>query len=214
MAAFSWSQKPAPEAASPSPAALDVVTTTSKVFRRFLTAVAQQAEQSRPVVLDLGPVVGSNVDFFGEHLACKLYIENLYLDIEAAASNGRTAGLAEAFVERLSHAGDMFDGILCWDLFDFIDAKAGKMLAGQLARVLRPGGVVYGFFGTTPIELRQYTRYVIESDDRFRLDHRPATPVKRTVLLTRDITRMFEGLSVVESVLLKSSTRETLFRRL
>ena len=47
------------------------------------------------------------------------------------------------------------------------------------------------------------------------LKHRvsPATPVARTVLLTRDIIKMFEGLIVAESVLLKSSTRETLFRR-
>jgi hypothetical protein len=214
VAVFSWSQKPAPEAVTPSPAAVDVVTTTSKVFPRFLSAVAQQAHGARPVLLDLGPVVGSNVEFFGERLDCKIYIENLYLDLEAALRAGATDGLADAFLERLSHASDMFDGILCWDLFDFIDAKTGKQLAGQLARVLRPGGAVYGFFGTTPIELRQYTRYVIEAEDRFRLQHRPATPVKRTVLLTRDITKMFEGLTVSQSVLLKSSTRETLFRRL
>lgn len=212
MAVFTWSQKPAPET-PPSPAALDEVTTTSKVFPRFLSAVAQQAQQTRPVVLDLGPVVGANVEFFGERLACKLYIEDLYLDLEAAARAGTRAELADVFVRRLGLAGDMFDGILCWDLFDFIDAKTGKRLAGELARLLKPGGAVYGFFGTTPIELRQYTKYVIESEQRFRLLHRPATPVKRTVLLTRDITKMFEGLSVAESVLLKSSTRETLFRR-
>ena len=214
MAVFSWSQKPAAETApSPSPVALDEVATTSKVFPRFLAAVAQQAQASRPVILDLGPVVGPNVEFFGDRLACKIYIENLYHDLEQAMRSGSTAGLAETFLKRLALAGDMFDGILCWDLFDFIDARTGKALAGELARLLKPGGVVYGFFGTTPIELRQYTRYVIESESRFRLQHSPATPVKRTVLLTRDITKMFQGLSVSESVLLKSSTRETLFRR-
>jgi hypothetical protein len=31
--------------------------------------------------------------------------------------------------------------------------------------------------------------------------------------MTRDINRMFEGLVVAESVLLKTSTRETLFRK-
>jgi len=33
------------------------------------------------------------------------------------------------------------------------------------------------------------------------------------VLMTRDINKMFEPLAVTDSVLLKSSTRETLFRR-
>ncbi|MBM3751156.1 MAG: class I SAM-dependent methyltransferase [Acidimicrobiia bacterium] len=213
MSVFSWAQKPAPEATGPSTGAVDEVEATSKVFPRFLSAVAQQALETRPVILELGPVVGANVEFFSDRLACKLYIENLYLDLEEAARLGTRAGLAEAFLRRLALAGDMFDGILCWDLFDFIDAKTGKTLAGELARLLKPGGAVYGFFGTTPIELCRYTRYVIESESRFRLQHSPATPVKRNVLLTRDITKMFEGLSVSESVLLKSSTRETLFRR-
>jgi hypothetical protein len=33
------------------------------------------------------------------------------------------------------------------------------------------------------------------------------------VLVTRDINKMFDGLVVTESVLLKSNTRETLFRK-
>jgi hypothetical protein len=33
------------------------------------------------------------------------------------------------------------------------------------------------------------------------------------VLAPRDINRMFEGLTVAESVLLKSNTREALFRK-
>jgi hypothetical protein len=41
----------------------------------------------------------------------------------------------------------------------------------------------------------------------------PATTTKRNVMLTRDINRMFDGLTVAESVLLKTSTRETLFRK-
>jgi hypothetical protein len=207
---FTWSQKPPSEPAPASPAAVDEVVTTTKVFPRFLSAVAQA---ERPVVLDLGPVAGSNVEFLGERLACKLYIENLYLDLDSVKGEDRAAGLAAAFESRLTHAAESFDGILCWDLFDFLDAKTGKVLAGQLARMLRPGGAVYGFFGTTPIDLRAYTRYLIEAEDRFRLQQSPTTPVKRTVLLTRDITKMFEGLSVSDSVLLKTSTRETLFRR-
>lgn len=205
---FNWSQKPTLAPAPPPPAALDEVITTSKVFPRFLAAIAQAA---RPVLLDLGPVVGANVDFLGERLACKLHIENLYLDLEAAGTE-RGLDLGARLVERLSHVPATFDGILCWDLFDFLPAATGKLLAGHLARLLRTGGAVYGFFGTTPIEVRAYTQYVIEAEDRFRLQHAPATPVTRTVLLTRDITKMFEGLSVSESVLLKSSTRETLFR--
>jgi len=41
----------------------------------------------------------------------------------------------------------------------------------------------------------------------------PAAPTRRNVLVTRDVNRMFTGLDVAESVLLKSNTRETLFRK-
>lgn len=210
MAVFTWGQKTASAPAPPPQAAVDEVSTTSKVFPRFLSAAAQA---ERPVLLDLGPVVGANVEFLGERLACKIYIQNLYLDVEAAHRSGDTSGLAETLLARCALEEGGFDGILCWDLFDFLDAKTGKVLAARLARLLRAGGAAYGFFGTTPIELRQHTRYVIEADDRFRLQHTPCAPVSRTVLLTRDITKMFEGVSVSESVLLKTSTRETLFRK-
>ena len=103
--------------------------------------------------------------------------------------------------------------MLCWDLFDFLDNTTGKALATRLACLLRPGGVLYGFFGTTPVELLHYTRFAVASENTFRQRAYPATAVRRNVLLTRDINRMFEGLVVAESVLLKSSTRETLFRK-
>jgi hypothetical protein len=61
--------------------------------------------------------------------------------------------------------------------------------------------------------LTHYTRFVVESETTLRQRPYPATAVRRQVLQTRDINRMFEGLDVAEAVLLKSGTRETLFRR-
>ncbi len=180
------------------------------MFPKFLTAVARL---ERPAVLDLGPVVGSNVQFFAGRLACKLHIEDLFHEIEAAARTGQRGGLQAALLKRLEHGPESVDGILCWDVFDFLDRPTGLALAGHLATLLRPGGALYGFFGTTPIDLRNYTRYVVEREDRFRLRPFPATPAKRSVLLTRDITNMFDRLILADSVLLKSGTRETLFRR-
>lgn len=208
---FKWGPKPPEPVQAPVIAPdREVVTTISKVFPKFLAAVGHQA---RPALLDLGPVVGSNVEFFGERLACKLYIEDLYLDIESAARRGVRPGLEAALLSRLALGGQSVDGILCWDIFDFLDRPAGLALAAHLATLLRPGGALYGFFGTTPIELKHYTRYVVDREDRFQLRTFPAMPVKRGVLLTRDINKMFAPLTVTDSVLLKTSTRETLFRR-
>lgn len=209
---FNWGQKPPASSRPPATAApeREDLIATSTVFPKFLSAVARL---ERPVLLDLGAAVGGNVQFFAGHLACKLHIENLFLDIESAARSGARAGLEAALLKRLGHEPGSVDGIMCWDVFDFLDRPAGLTLAAHLETLLRRGGALYGFFGSTPAYLKHYTRYVVEREDRFRLRSIPATPVKRHVLMTRDINNMFERLVLADSVLMKSGTRETLFRR-
>ncbi|HEY7475920.1 MAG TPA: hypothetical protein VH679_12960 [Vicinamibacterales bacterium] len=187
-----------------------VTLSTSKVLPRVISVLSQR---SSPVLLDLGPVVGSNIAFFGDRLACKIHVEDLFNEVEEHARRSSPDGLAATLISRLRHAEESIDGVLCWDLFDFLDNATGKALATRLASLLRQGGVLYGFFGTTPVELLHYTRFAVASENTFRQKTYPATAVRRNVLLTRDINRMFEGLVVAESVLLKSSTRETLFRK-
>ena len=51
---------------------------------------------------------------------------------------------------------------------------------------------------------------IVESEETVRVNQ---NVVKRTVLQTRDLTMMFGGLTMVESVLLKSQQRETLLRK-
>jgi hypothetical protein len=202
-------RKPDPPAPASHASSTDLVT-TSKVFPRFLSAVVQQ---TAPVLLDLGPVVGSNITFFGERLACKIYVEDLVAEVEAHAKKAETATLAQKLDARLKHAPDSVDGILCWDLFDFLDRPTGQALAGRLARLLRKGGALYGLFGSTQADLTAYTRFVVEAEDRLRWRPYPATRTRRTVLVTRDIIKMFDGLTVTESVLLKSNIREVLFKK-
>jgi methyltransferase family protein len=208
---FKWgarkSDAPPETTPVPEPAAAP---STSKVLPRLISALAQRPA---PVLLDLGPVIGSNIAFFGDRLACKIHVEDLFNEVEQYARKANRDGLAASLVGRLTHPPESIDGVLCWDLFDYLDNAAGKALASRLAELLRPGGVLYGFFGTTPVDLMHYTRFAVVSENTFRQKAYPATVVRRNVLLTRDINRMFEGLVVAESVLLKSSTRETLFRK-
>lgn len=210
---FKWSarkaEEPAPVPAPADPSASETLT-VSKVFPRFLSALVPHPSA---ILLDLGPVVGSNISFFGERVPCKIYVEDLFAEVEKAAKRNEREGLGPALVAHLMQPDESVDGILCWDLFDFLDKTAGHLLARRLTKLLRSGGALYGFFGTTPAELRRYSRFAVEGDDRLRVRTYPATPVRRHVLQNRDLSKMFEPLVVAESVLLKSSTREALFRK-
>jgi hypothetical protein len=210
-ALFRWGGRKAasPSSASvPDTAVADVVA-VSKVLPRFLAALSHQ---STPVLLDLGPVVGSNIAFFGDQLSCKIFVEDLFAEVEAQTKQGNRA-LAESLPKRLVQEPGTIDGILCWDLFDYLDKKTSPALAARLTDLLKPGGALYAFFGSTPSQLTTYTKFILEPGNKLRQRASPATPVQRHVLLTRDINKMFGGLRVAESVLLKSNTRETLFRK-
>jgi hypothetical protein len=184
---------------------------TSKALSKFISALSHH---DAPVLIDFGPVVGTNVAFFGEHLGCKLFIENLATEIDRHARAGTREKLAETLAARFTQSPASVDGVLCWDIFDFLEAPAAKALARQIVRVVRPGGAVMGFFCTKPVERASFTKYeIIEDTSSLRHRHHPGTGGPKFVLQNRDIIKMFDGLMVSESFLLKSNTREILLRK-
>ena len=48
--------------------------------------------------------------------------------------------------------------MLCWDIFDFLEPAAAKLLAREIVRVVRPGGAVMGFFCTKAEERVPFTK--------------------------------------------------------
>src|SRR3954463_3550717 len=122
---------PLPDAAA---VAGDAVFAT-KALRKFLTALTANAS---PVLLDLGPVVGSNVSFFGEQLGCKIFVEDIFADLDRHIREGKLDRLPEFLKLRFPQADGSVDGVLCWDLIDFLDKPSAQALATELTRVLRP----------------------------------------------------------------------------
>lgn len=181
----------------------------SKALTKFLGALSREA----PVLLDFGPVIGTNVTFLGERLGCRLVIEDLFGDFERHARAGTLPALAATFDGRFRHEDGSVDGVLCWDFFDFLDKNAAQALAKQIVRMLRPGGAVMGFFCTSPSPKAPFMKYEIVDDHSLRHRQHSGIGGAKHVLLNRDIIKMFDGLIVSDSFLLKSNTREILLRR-
>jgi predicted SAM-dependent methyltransferase len=183
----------------------------SKAFPKFIAALTTRQS---PVLLDFGPVIGTNVEFFGERLGCKLFIEDLVSDIDRHTKAGTLDALPAAIEKRFRHADASVDGILCWDVFDFLDKASTLALARQVIRMLRQGGAVMGLFCVAAKqEHSSFTKYEIVDEASLRHRHHPGAGGVKRVLQNRDIIRMFEGLTVSDSFLLKSNTREMLLRR-
>src|SRR5215218_8523765 len=114
--------------AGDAPAPREEPVVTSKAFPKFVATIAQK---EAPVLLDLGPVIGPNVGFCGERLGCKLFIEDFLADVDRKL-RGASIDLAASIPTRFTHADDSIDGILCWDLFDFLDKGSSLALAREV----------------------------------------------------------------------------------
>ena len=161
----------------------------------------------------LGPVVGSNVSFFGEQLGCKIFVEDIFADIDRHVRGGKLEQLPAFLKQRFPQITNTVDGILCWDLIDYLDKASAAEVANELTRVLRPDGALLGFFGTAQAQVQNYTKYIIS--DEMTLKHRPYPSARgrQATLLNRDIIRLFSGLRVSDSFLLQNNLREILFRK-
>jgi hypothetical protein len=201
--------EPAPAAVTPD-ASTPEVSHPTKSLQKFLACL--QAQEN-PVLLDLGPVVGSNVTFFGEQLGCRIRVEDLASDIEAHLKKNTADQLPEFFARRFAEAPGSVDGILCWDVLDYLDRHAAQALATALTTLLRPDGALLGFFGTGETREPVYTKYVVVDPQHLRYKHYPASRPRQRALLTGDIIRMFKGMRVSDSFLMKSNVREMLFRK-
>jgi hypothetical protein len=184
----------------------------TKALKKFLATLSSHPQ---PTLLDIGPVVGHNVTFFGERLGCKFQVEEVSKDVDRHVREDKLAELPEFLSRRFPQADDSFDGILCWDLFDYLDKSSAQELAKQLVRMLRPGGVILAMFNATEAVAtsKTYTRFVVIDEENVQHRPYPAARGKQRPLPNRDILRMFEPLRVTDQFLLKTNTREVLFRK-
>lgn len=208
-----WGKRPADSAGASdiTPPKGSEVVVPSKALPKFLSAVSNQPEPS--IVIDFGPVIGSNVAYLGERLGCKLFIEDLLTEFDRHKKAGTMDALPAALDARLQKEDASVDGILCWDFFDFLEKPVAQVVAKHIVRMLRPGGAVMGFFTNAAVERAPFTKFEVVDDQSLRHRHHAGAGGQKYPLQNRDIIKMFEGLIVSESFLLKSNTREILLRK-
>lgn len=204
------------EAPQATPAAAEGADTDpiypTKALPKFLSVLAAR---DKPVLLDLGPVVGSNVNFFGEQLGCKFRVEDIFADIERHSANNALDKLPAYLATRFTQEPGSVHGILAWDVLDFLDKASAQALATAVMRLMAPDAALLGFFNTSTQEARTqvYTKYMVVDAGHLRYRTYPAARQRQKSLQNRDIIRLFEGLRVSDSFLMKTNMREILFRK-
>src|SRR4051812_22198562 len=90
----------------PSPGAPTDPVFATKALHKFLSTLTSR---ELPVLLDLGPVVGSNVSYFGEQLGCKIFVEDIFADVERHVREGKLDTLADFLKKRFTQVTDTVD---------------------------------------------------------------------------------------------------------
>jgi len=177
--------------------------------------LASLRTRGHTVLVDLGPVVGGNLTFFGDQLGCKIFVEDLFHDLDRHVRGGSADALPAFLASRLPQPDGSIDAVLAWDVFDYLERPAAEALAGEPVRVLKPTGVLFAIFGTDKVEVGQpfYTRRLVVDETALIHKEYPAALGKQPPWLNRDLMRMLEPLTVAEQFLLKTHTREVLFRK-
>jgi len=182
----------------------------TKALQKFLSCLHNS---ENPLLLDLGPVVGSNVTFFGEQLGCRIRVEDIASDIDRHVKAQTLDQLPEFLAKRFTEQAGTVDGVLCWDVLDFLDRPAAQVLATSLSRLLKPDGCLLGFFSTASTPDAVYTKYVVVDESTLKYRSYPASRARQRNLLNGDIIKLFKDLRVTDSFLMKSQMREMLFRK-
>ena len=187
----------------------------SNIFKDFLEALSRK---QRPVLLDLGVLIGSNVEYFF-NLGAKVHIEDLLNAYRSpkywTVEEGQPLFAESVFLkENLNYPEGYLDGIICWDLLNYVDPKFARRLVQKITPILKPGGSVLAFFHTQkqPEPAPGYKYRVLDDQS---LKYLPLGVNLELLKLyqTRDITQLFTGYQGLKFCLLKHNILEVLLKR-
>lgn len=165
-------------------------------------------------ILDLGAASQANINFVTD-LGHKIYTADLLHSILLAAPKENSSGESlpetpDFFRENLNFAEGQFDGILCWDLFDFVPDPLTQPLVARLHRCLKPGGMALSFFHTgTPGQRVPVYQYRIRAEDTLQMTDRGSAPITRH-FNNRTIETLFRDFASLRFYLSRDSLREVI----
>jgi len=179
---------------------------TSKICRLFVHSCRRTPESQ---ILDLGPVCGENIEFFGSRVK-RLFVCDMFSRLQRCR---KARGSVAKIWNVLDYPPESFDGILLWDLIDRLGNKETDNLVRLCHRMIKPKGMIMLSSFSRQILLPDINTFVVKNN--FEVSFRPQHHLKLyvTYRTNREIMTMFSLLSPVKAQLNKNGFREFLLQR-
>lgn len=182
------------------------VTHTSNIIRLFIDGLERQQNGQ---VLDIGPVCSENINFLAQHVM-RLYVCDMFLQLDQERRKDLTIS---SLWQHLDYPPQSFDGILLWDLIDYLEDNEVSRLVELCIKMLRPGGLVMVFSMGEEETQTVVNSFVIR--DSFHLDLRPQPHLDLPFHMrhNREVLALLVPFSLVKSVIHHNRLRQFLFQR-
>jgi SAM-dependent methyltransferase len=181
-------------------------------------------------VLDLGPTSAANITHF-TNLGGRYYNEDVLLAgaapeyVRTTDDGTRSIDVEHFMAENLLYEEGIFDGVLLWDMPDYLPESLVKPLVERLCKSMRPGGTLLGFFHTKDAgpEAPYFRYHVSPNPESVVLQpvwkvqegrglKQPLFRLQR-VFANRHIENLFKDFASLKFFLARDNVREVLAKR-
>jgi hypothetical protein len=163
-------------------------------------------------ILDLAGVNQANVSFI-TNLGHRIYSEDFLRGLRVGA-NGDAQPRVEAFLsQNLNHREGSFDGVLAWDVLEYLNAPLLTATVERLARLVKPGSYLFAVFQAQEKaeSVPQYSFRIKDSKTLLVADRGHRKPEQ--VFNNRSLEKLFHGFESLKFFLARDKLREVIVRR-
>ena len=164
-------------------------------------------------VLDFGPALAANVEFF-RRLQARVRVidfEGTLVDANLWNASAKLSAWDEGIAHALDGGADeQYDLILVWDFPSYLGRDRWPAVARRLVERLRPGGVVHLFSRTGKQMPARPGHFRITAAETVREQPRVGETVEPPRLSHGEVERLHPGLAAVRSYLDKHGVQEFL----
>ncbi len=178
-------------------------------------ALHELQRRRRPRVLDLGPAIGANVEFFAGFSA-QLFIADLYRSLRGPADSLPLdpRRLERTLADQLPTAEHPpFDLILAWDLLNYFEPPQLEVLGRHLGLLCRPGGQLFALLATRGTIADQPLTFQILARDLLRYETAAVAERESPRYMEANLQRLLDAFAVQTSFLLRHGMQEYIFTR-
>ena len=178
---------------------------TSNALRLFLEGLEQVRESQ---ILDVGSICGNNITFFAQRVK-RLYICDMVFHLCKDPSGTLPP---DQIWNHLDYPPRSFDGILLWNLFDYLNDRQVSRIATLCHDMLKPEGMVLASFAGKNTAGSVACSFVIKDGFRLDINPKPEIDLPLNIRSNREVLELLSLFTPEKSFLYQNGVREYLLR--